>query len=120
MINLPNMRVQLIGCLESLSDLAYQKKCWVLDKCPVGVQDNFNLSVHFFFDDTSLSENPHLLVGVCLRNENEAQAIQQVCQMIDKVFDEHGLDKSDEEYINCPEWGAVLNSASEALAIIRK
>lgn len=48
-IKFPEMRDELIWYLRELSDLEYQKKCWVLKECPENVQDGgFDYVIHFF------------------------------------------------------------------------
>ena len=116
----PEMRNQLITNLESLSDWEYQKNCWVLKECPEGVEnDDFDLSVHFLFDDTELASDPESTIGFFLKDKIEAQAVKSVCDELDKIFDKYGLDKTDEEYINLVEWGKIIESASKALKIIQ-
>lgn len=115
----PEMRQELIGYLLGLSDLRYQRECWVRGECPSGIEhDEFDYAVHFFFDDTELSVNAKSLIGFLLADENEAVLIQALCQRIEAIFDKYGTDLSDEEYINCPEWDAVIFAAKKACAVI--
>ncbi len=116
----PEMRNELISNLESLSDWEYQKKCWVLRECPNGVEyDEFDLSVHFLFDDTKLATDPESTVGSFLKDEIEAQAVKTVCHELNSIFDKYGYNLTDEEYINLVEWPKVIESASKALLIVR-
>ena len=116
----PEMRNQLISILQSLSNWEYQKKCWVLNEYPKGVEyDDFDLSVHFLFDDTELASDPEKNIGYILKDKIEAQTVKAVCDELDKIFSKYGLDKTDEEYINLVEWEKVIESASKALKIIQ-
>lgn len=113
------MREQLIDFLLCLSDMEYQKECWVKGNCPSGVQwDNFDLAVHFFFDDTDLASNAKIQIGYFLRDENEANLVRDLCNKIDIIFDEYGTELSDNEYINLPEWKEVLRAAKKAHSFI--
>ena len=118
MIKFPDMRKELLEHLAELADRKYQENCWVKKQCPVGIEyDELDYSVHFLFDDTQLSENPESMVGYCLNNEQEVKAISLVCRSLDQLFGKYGYDKSDEEYISCPEWQYVIDAAREALSV---
>lgn len=115
----PEMRKELIDYLLGLSDLKYQRDCWVDGKCPSGIEhDEFDYVVHFLFDDTELSSNAKSLVGYLLKNEHEANLVQNLCQKIEDIFDKYGTDLSDSEYINCPEWDEIVSAAKKAHATI--
>jgi len=118
-IKYETMRNELIGYLEGLSDLDYQRNCWVKQICPPPIQaDDFALSVHFFYDDTELSTNPHTLIGWILYDESEVEAIRKLTFSIDIIFEIYGTVLSDEEYIGKPEWSFVLEAATHAKAVL--
>ena len=108
------MRVDLMTFLESLSNYEYQMNCWVRGNCPIGVEDSFDMSVHFFFDDTGLAQDASSLIGYLLYDEIEAELITNVCYAIDTLFNKYGTTLSDDEYINKPEWKEILNTAQIA------
>lgn len=108
------MRDELIEYLQGLSDKEYQIKYWVNLDCPEGVEDSFDLAVHFLFDDTSLSSNPEKTIGVFLKDEKEANSIKVLCDEINAILDKYGTKLPDKEYINCPEWNNVLKLAKIA------
>ncbi|TVQ84561.1 MAG: hypothetical protein EA357_02775 [Micavibrio sp.] len=111
----PEMRKELINHLRDLSDLQYQRECWVNGKCPGNVEhDGFDYAVHFLFDDTELALNAKNLIGFLLKDDHEANLIQGLCQIIENIFEKYGTGLSDAEYINCPEWTAVISSAKRA------
>lgn len=116
----PEMREELLGCLESLSDLSYQKSCWVAHICPDGVKyDELDYSVNFLFDATTLSSEPEEYIGLILRNREEADAVRLLCEKIDEIYQKYGGDLTDAEYIAVPEWNNVLEAAQVALRICR-
>lgn len=79
----PQMRKELIGHLISLGNKEHQLSCWVNKICPNGiVYDEFDCVVHFFYDDTSLSDDPYSLIGVFLKNREEADLIKFLCEKI--------------------------------------
>lgn len=113
------MRQELIGYLWGLSNLQYQKDCWVNNMCPDEVEyDEFDYTVHFLFDDTQLSSNANSLIGFILKDESEAMSVQEVCQRISDIFDIYGTELSDREYISCSEWSTVIYAAKEAHNIL--
>lgn len=117
----PEMRNELISYLLGLSDLQYQLDCWVNNVCPTGVQhDDLDYAIHFLFDDTELATNAENLIGYILKNEYEASLIRELCLRIQQIFDKYGTHMSDQEYIDCPEWGGVLDSARVAYEKITK
>ncbi len=115
----PWMRAELLGYLEGLSDPAYQKACWVEGKCPDGIRhDELDYAIHFLYDDTEIGSAPDRCIGVFLNNQEEAECIRRVCEAIDDLFNKHGTELSDAEYISLPEWDKVVASAREALHVM--
>ena len=113
------MRAELLDYLEGLSNIEYQRSCWIRGICPEGVQhDELDYAVHFFFDDTLLSAEPEKLIGFCLKDAVESSAVKDVCEKLSTVFQKYGKQLSDAEYIELPEWGSVIDSASRAHRII--
>lgn len=121
MMKYPNMRSELVGYLEGLSDLDYQVRNWVKLEClKEGKEDCLDFTINFLFDDTDLGSNSNALIGVFLRNSEEAGSLKVLCDAIDAILDKYGTHLSDEEYIQKPEWQDVVKKASESLALIRK
>lgn len=117
MIKYPKLRAELLGYLQALSDVDYQKNCWIDRQCPSGIKhDELDYAVHFLFDDTPLAKNPESSIGVILVDITEVNLIKDVTKSIENVFNIYGNGLSDEEYINKPEWACVLRSASVALS----
>ena len=112
------MRNELLEHLNALSDLSYQRACWVLNKCPEGIEyDELDYTVHFLFDDTTLSTEPDKWIGLILKNTEEATSIQNLCSLLGNIFKRYGYDKDDAEYIELPEWSDVVNAAKFSLII---
>jgi hypothetical protein len=115
----PWMRDELVEYLRTLSDLEYQRKAWVNLEQPPGNEDCFDLAVHFLYDDTDLSTNPQSWIGIILKNEEEALLVADVINAIENVFEDIGIEASDEEYINSSRWHRVLESSSHAYQVMR-
>ncbi len=113
----PFMRIDLISFLESLSDYEHQKNCWVQGNCSIGIEDCFDMSVHFFFDDSGLAQNASGLLGYILYDENEVKLIANLCMTIKEILNKYGTNLTDDEYINKPEWVDVLQIAKSSLLV---
>ena len=115
-LTFPEMRTELIEYLQGLSDEKYQRIAWV-EHSLEGKYDEFDLAVHFLYDDTKLSDNPDLYIGDILLNKDESDSIKCLAREIDIIFERYGLTLSDEEYISKPEWKNVVAKAKEACLV---
>ena len=114
----PEMRKELIDYLKSLADKDYQYKAWVDDQRPGGGHDELDYAIHFLYDDTNLARDPKSTLGWLLKNNEEVTLISDLIGSIDHVFDKYGLELLDKEYIEKPEWDAVIQAARMALIVI--
>ncbi|WP_426993450.1 SCO4402 family protein [Methylomonas sp. CM2] len=110
-----NLRNELIFYLKGLSDAEYQRSCWINHDYQCGIEyDEFDLAVHFLFDDTTLSSESESWIGLCLKNKEEAFKVKRVCDAIEVIFEKYGTLLSDREYVALPEWEIVLSAAMDA------
>ncbi len=117
-LKFPSMREELISYLSGLSDLDYQYQAWVERSSPSLDYDEFNYTVHFLYDDTSLAENASDWIGLVLRDEKEARSIENVVSALNVIFDKYGTELSDREYLEKNEWLWVVNASKDALSIL--
>ena len=117
-VEFPSMRIELIRHLQTLSSPDYQRLAWI-DHCyPLGIEyDEFNLTIHFFYDDTLLSEDPDLCIGTILKSKEESDSIKRVVREMEVLFDRYGLNLEDGEYMNKPEWKNIVTKAKDACLI---
>ncbi|NJO17541.1 MAG: hypothetical protein HC877_17930 [Thioploca sp.] len=120
MIRFPHLRQELIETLQTLADSEYQQQAWVERNVPKGMEDSFDIAIHFLYDDTHLADNPEITVGLILEKSEEVPLIKALIEALDHVFEALGLEATDEEYINCPQWEQVLRTAKVALLVINK
>ena len=114
----PDMYKQLLRHITALADPEYQRKVWVDGDYPPGVQlDNFDLVIHFLFDDTLLAEKPESAIGWFLENKQQAAAVKKIIDRIDRILDDHVDIDTDEEYIALDEWIGVVEAARDALKL---
>lgn len=118
-ISSPEQRRELLGNLHALSDPVYQQRVWV-EGLPLGsVQhDEFGYVVHFFFDDSTLKDDPHGNIGWMLVDATEARLVTDVINAMDAIFEKYGNRLKDSEYIALPEWVGVVEAAKAALSIM--
>ncbi|TKK33436.1 hypothetical protein PspCFBP13528_06940 [Pseudomonas sp. CFBP13528] len=117
-LKFPSMREELISYLSGLSDLDYQYQAWVERSSPSLDYDEFNYTVHFLYDDTSLAENASDWIGLVLRDEKEARSIENVVSALNVIFDKYGTELSDREYLEKNEWLWVVNASKDALSML--
>jgi hypothetical protein len=116
----PSMRINLISFLESLSDQKYQQHVWVEGQRLAGVEhDEFDYSVHFFFDDTDLAKDAKSDIGYILYDDVEAESISLLTKIMDEIFKKYGTTLSDADYIALPEWLMVIDAAKAALKVVK-
>jgi hypothetical protein len=119
-IKYPSLRANLLSFLESLSDKEYQQNVWVEGRSRDDIEhDEFDYSVHFFFDDTDLARDAKSDIGYILYDDEEAESISVLTQILDKIFKKYGTTLSDADYIALPEWVMVIDAANAALKVVR-
>ncbi len=118
-VKYPEMRKELVGHLQALSDPDYQRRVWVGKNKEGTIQhDEFDYAVHFLYDDTPLSDDPRSTIGWILSTELEADLIEKLVGAIESIFQKYGTGLTDEQYIGLAEWGGVVDAAREALVVI--
>lgn len=114
-IRFPDMRANLHGFSESLSDEAYQKRVWI-EHQPSAVRDSFTDVVHFFYDDTTLAKQPEQWVGLILRSASEVDAVKTLISAMDLLFAKMGTEEPDEAYIRSADWPQIVILARRLVA----
>jgi hypothetical protein len=120
-VRFPQMRQELIGNLQALSDPDYQQRIWVEARSQGTIEhDEFDYTIHFLYDDTELASNPRNAIGTILVDEVEVRKVADLIKALDFVFDKYGMRLADAQYITLPEWSGVVAAARAALKIIRE
>lgn len=119
-LRFPSMREELIDYLRGLSDRRYQYCAWVEHKCPSGGFDELDYAIHFLYDDTKLASDPGATVGSILKNLEEVHCIENLIAELGLIFGKYGLELTDGEYIEKPEWQGVLKAAIDAKNCLEK
>jgi hypothetical protein len=116
MIKFPSMRVELVDRLQLLVDEEYQARYW-------GSKEphwDFDFIVHFFFDDTALSDGGMECVGMILEDEYEAMLSDNICGKINALLNTYGRSQSDVFYKNTVEWKGIVNDARRFLEYLNE
>ena len=80
--------------------------------------EDFDLCVHVLYDDTTVLSDPAGALEDILQGQAEVDAMVELRSALDLVFDRHGTNRSDEEYISSSEWASVVEAARAALAVL--
>ncbi|HEY4366768.1 MAG TPA: hypothetical protein VGN07_05995 [Steroidobacteraceae bacterium] len=113
-VSLPSRREELRHLLAELSDEEVQYRLWVLhEDYPnySGIDDVF----HFIFDDTDLGEDAYSEIGRILRNRLEADRLQELSLVLEKMLGRLG-DQDSDIFMRDTEWASVVALARSALA----
>lgn len=116
-IKYPEMRLEVIGALRSLSDPSHQRSSWGHVEEGVNYYDDLTLNVHILYDDCQVLPSPELAVPSLLY-EAEVAALRAVGDALGPLLDELG-DSADENYIADPRWRGVVSAASAALTAMQ-
>jgi hypothetical protein len=121
MVQYPAMRDQLIFTIRTLADSYSQQKVWIEGVIPhEGYGDCFDQAIHFLFDDMTLDSDLEGAIGTLLLDEKEAEAVGKVINALHELLRVEGENRSDEDFINSPNWETVLSSSRNAYSILTK
>jgi hypothetical protein len=109
-IRFPEMRMNVLDNLNSLRNRDHQIRTWVKHEA----YDSFDEVIHALFDDSNFDDGTRSSIGALLFEEGEADRITEVMNLIDRLFDKYGKELSDGEYMDKPEWPAIMTSAQIA------
>jgi hypothetical protein len=116
----PQMRANIFDAIEALADTALQWRAWVGgDVRPVGECPNFENAIHWLFDDSGFDGGTDASVGFTLYDSDEARAIDEVMNNVDRLLKKYGTHLSDNDYVGTPEWPAIVSAASRCAKLFR-
>jgi hypothetical protein len=115
-IRFPDMRMNVLCNLDSLRNLEHQMRTWIKHEA----YDSFDEVIHALFDDSNFDDGTRSSIGRLLFEEGEADRITEVMNLIDRLFEKYGKELSDGEYMDKPEWPAIMASAEIAYNAMRQ
>jgi hypothetical protein len=119
MIRYPELRAVLRETVKNLSDGEYQRRVWIRHEFPYpGFYDSFSEAIHVIYDDLNLADRPRGAIGYVLYGTVELEALSELIEKLDLVFDSLGAERQDEEYVKSALWGDVVVAAAAALDVL--
>ncbi len=113
-LKFPEMRVNLIAYVKSLSDEHYQKQYWgKFDPNNPNFYDDFDESIHYLYDTMGLDNEPESWLGLVFKSESEVKLVRVLIANIESLFHNHGLSLTDKQYMETEEWQPILCSAKK-------
>lgn len=116
-IRYPELRLEVIEALRSLSDPRHQRAWWGRVEEGVNYFDDLTLNVHVLYDDAQVLPDPTTAVPDLL-NEAEVPAMRAVGEALGPMIEELGS-APDAVYTADPRWSAVLQCADAALTAMQ-
>jgi hypothetical protein len=116
-IKLPEMRLQVVAALESLSDPLRQER-WGRVEEAVNYFDDLTLNVNILYDDCMVLPDPQSAVPDILHPE-EVSALINLEHALGPMIRELG-DRPDEAYTSDARWPSVMEAASQSLAVMKR
>ncbi|MFD0856457.1 hypothetical protein ACFQ07_29735 [Actinomadura adrarensis] len=121
MVQYPEMRAQILETLRALADPEHQRQVWVEHRPPrPGYYDDLDLNISVLFDDTIIAEDPCAHIGKTLHNENEAQAVQALVDVLDPFIESLPRGTDDATAISMPAWRDVVEAARRAVTVLER
>jgi hypothetical protein len=116
-VDFPYMRRELVGALESLSDLQLQSD-WGRFEEGSNHYDDLELNIHILYDDCTVLPDPREAVGSVIFEE-EVPVFLELEGVLGPMIDALGA-RPDEEYTNSPAWADVVEVAGKAFLFMRE
>ena len=107
----PDMRFELMQSLAAI-------EATPVGSNPTYEQLDIDDIIHFFFDDTSLSERDVSTVGQVLFDTNEEEAIHHLTSELEALLHDVG-DKPTTSFVGHSRWSLVRRAAREALELLK-
>lgn len=111
----PRMREELIGYLEHLADQEYQERVWVRGEYPSADYSDDLTQTFELLEDMGVLETPETRIGSILQDSAEAAGLAGLGTAFHDLFERHGTELTDAEYLATPEWAQVVSRAGLAL-----
>ncbi len=111
----PELRLEVIGALQALSDPEHQRMRWGRVEEGVGFFDDLTLNVHILYDDCAVLPDPQSAVPELL-HPAEVQPLLELHTAFWPMLQELG-ERPDIDYLSDPRWPIVVRAAAAALVV---
>jgi hypothetical protein len=114
----PWQRGSIIDALKAFSDPDFQRRMWV-DRLGEDSEliENMDINAEILYDDTNAARDPYGSIGVNLKNEDEARAIEEFDKVFGPFYASLTPETDDATAIGMPEWANVVAAARAALSV---
>jgi hypothetical protein len=117
-VRFPDMRREVIGAVQSLSDQQHQRARWGRYEEGVNFYEDLTLNLHILYDDCMVLPNPQDAVPDVL-HEEEVPSFLVLEQALGPMIRDLG-EQPDETYMTDGRWIEVVEAAGRALAVMRR
>lgn len=111
-------RFEMIGAIESLADIEWQRRCWVAGDCGAG-HDSFCEVTKLVLGDFRLHESVADDIPDFFCDLTEQKMVVDLALALDELLSKHGTDLSDEQFMALPEWVGICQAASKCLMVLK-
>lgn len=118
LVKFKDMRLQVIGALEALSDVEHQRHRWGKVEEGVRFYDDLTLNIHILYDDCQVLPDPSSAIGDILF-EAEVAPLLGLDEHLASLLDDLG-DEPDGAYTADPRWPAVVEASGVALRAMQR
>jgi hypothetical protein len=118
LVKYPDMRLQVVDALRSLSDVRHQQTMWGQYVEGSNYYDDLDLNIHILYDDCLALPEPQEAVPHVLHAE-EVPIFLQLERALGPMIADLG-DAPDETYTSDPRWAAVVTAAGAALEVMER
>jgi hypothetical protein len=117
-VRFPDMRLQVIAALRSLSDPQHQQTRWGRVDEGVNYYDDLTMNVHTLYDDCLVLPDPQEAVPDVLHPE-EIPIFLDLQRALGPMIQDLG-DERDDAYMRDPRWPVVVDTAARALVAMQR
>jgi hypothetical protein len=117
-VTFPEMRLEVIDALRSLSDPEHQRTKWGRYDELTNYYDDLTLNVHTLYDDCQVLPTPEAAVPDVIQEE-EVPAFRQLGAVLGPLISELG-ELPDDAYRHDARWPKIIEAAAHALAVMRR
>ncbi|WP_162799152.1 hypothetical protein [Nocardioides sp. 616] len=118
MVTFPDMRLEVISALRSLSDRHHQQTRWGKVEEGVNFYDDLTLNVHTLYDDCMVLPEPQAAVPDVI-HDSEVPVFLELGSVLGPMLQDLG-DAPDGAYMSDPRWASVVDAAGAALAAMQQ
>jgi|SRR5947209_7930550 len=116
----PEARLNVEAAIEDLANTELQQRAWIEKRVlPTGECPSFKDAVNWLFDDINLEKGANKFIGFLLYDNEEAERVDKLINLLDNLLKKYGARLQDEVYIRSPEWPHIVDAAKVCIDLLR-